>query len=114
VTDLLDCHAITDNHESPDMTLTADKNDPIENTDPADPTLPMESTEPIDPTDNTELREPMDSTESRDHSDHRERSPRSFVEAFPTCKIVGPMCPRSPGWGATLRHNGGRALTPQP
>jgi hypothetical protein len=86
--DLFDCHAITDIHESPDITLTADKKDPMAKTDPADPTPPMESTEPIDPTDKTELREPMDSSESRDQSDHREPLSRPLTESFFTFKIL--------------------------
>jgi hypothetical protein len=90
--DRLDRHAITDNHESPDITLTTDKNDPMESTDPADPTAPMESTEPIEPTDKTELRLPMDRKESRDQSDHRDPLSPSFTEPEPlsTLKMVGP------------------------
>jgi hypothetical protein len=53
-TDLFDRHAIADHHESPDITLTTERKDPMERTDPADPTPPMERTEPTDPTDRTE------------------------------------------------------------
>ena len=87
---------MTDNHESPDMMLTADKTDPIEKIDPAEPTPPMESTEPIEPTDKTELLEPMDRTESRDQSDHREPLSRRFTESLLTLIILWPDCPSSP------------------
>lgn len=80
VIDLFDRHAITDSQETPDMMLTADRNDPIERMDPADPTPPIESTEPIDPIDRIELREPIDKTESRDESDHREPSSLPLTE----------------------------------
>jgi hypothetical protein len=91
--DRFDRQAITDHHESPDITLATDKKDPMERTDPADPTPPMENTEPIEHTDNTELREPMERTEFRDQSDHREPLPRSFMEPFLTLVIVRPNWP---------------------
>jgi hypothetical protein len=86
--DLLDRHAITDIHESPDSTLAADKKDPIAKTDPAEPTPPMESTEPIDPTDKTEFREPMDRNESRDQRDHREPLSGPLTESIFTSGIL--------------------------
>ncbi len=101
---LFDRHAITDHHESPDITLTIDKKDPMENTDPADPIPPTESTDPIDPTDKTELREPMDRTESRDHSDHREPRDRRFSEPFSILSMLGPECLRSPNGGLGSPH----------
>ena len=80
VIDFFDRQAITDSQEMPDMTLTADRNDPIERMDPADPTPPIESTEPIDPIDRSELREPIDKIESCDHSDQREPSSLPLTE----------------------------------
>jgi hypothetical protein len=85
----LDLQAITEYHESPDITLTTETKDPMERTDPAEPTPPMERTEPIDPMDKNELREPMERTEFRDHSDHRELSLWTFTELIPTLGIVG-------------------------
>jgi len=101
---------MTDNHESPDMMLTADAKDPMERTDPAEPTLPMESTEPIDPTDRTELREPIDRTESRDQSDHREPLSRRCTGVVPTQgsygQTVPPLVPRRALGARALRCQG--------